>query len=427
VRTTGLVRYDETRLSDINLRVEAWIRALDVDYTGQFVRKGQPLFTVYSPELLSTQQEYALALKSREQFAHAQMPETRQYADRLVDSARQRLALWDLSPDQIQALAAGGQPQPEAVFRSPATGYVIEKRAVQGMHVMPGESLYKVVDLSDVWVEADVREQELTVVRRGAQAIVTVDAYPEARFQGRVTYQSPLVDETTRTVKARIELPNRDGRLKPGMYANVEFSAPVRTGLAVPVDAVLDSGAEHVVFVAQGEGHFEPRHVTVGQRLGDTIEIRDGLKAGEQVATGATFFLDSESQLRASLQGFAPAAAPASAAKAEDAHASVAQLLIAVRRQPEPARHGENQFEVEVKTPDGTPVTDGEVTVAFYMAPMPTMNMPAMRNEAKLPHAGHGIYRGTATVMMAGRWDVSVIVTRAGQQIGTKTLTVVAR
>jgi hypothetical protein len=250
---------------------------------------------------------------------------------------------------------------------------------------------------------------------------VTLDAYPEARFRGRVSYIHPFVEEKTRTVKVRVELPNRDGRLKPGMYANVELASPARDGLAIPLDALLDSGTDRVVFVARGNGHFEPRRVTVGQRLGDTIEIRGGLKEGEEVATGAAFFLDSESQLRASLQGYEAApAAPAAGRQTE-------QLQITFRSEPDPPRSGENQFVAEVKEPDGRPVTDATVTVTFYMAAMPTMNMPAMRNEAKLPAAGNGLYRGTGNVMMAGRWDVGVLVTRNGQRIGAMQTTVVAR
>jgi RND family efflux transporter MFP subunit len=435
IRTVGLVRFDETRVADVNLKVEAWIRALYVDYTGQFVRKGQPLFTVYSPELLATQQEYLLAVKARDQARRAPAGESHatEYADRLVDAARRRLALWDLSPDEARAMEQGQEPQPAVAFRSPVTGFVTEKRAVQGLHVMPGESLYRIADLSIVWVDADIYERELPLLRRGAPATVTLDAYPGARFQGRVIYIYPFVDEKTRTVKARFELSNRDGRLKPGMYANVVLSSPAQSGLVVPLDAVLDSGTEQVLFVAKGDGHFEPRHVQVGQRLGDTVEIREGVKEGEQVATGATFFLDSESQLRASLQGSEPAqiapktATTTATTTAATPPASAEQIQIAFRGQPDPPKAGDNLFEVEIKTPDGTPVDDAEVTVVLFMAAMPAMNMPAMRTEAKLPRVGSGVYRGKGTVMTAGRWDVTVIVSRGGQRIGTKQLTVVSR
>src|SRR5262249_48106189 len=187
-------------------------------------------------------------------------------------------------------------------FRSPVSGFVIEKQALKGLHIMPGQSLYRVADLSVVWIEADVYERELSAVRLGATATITVDAYPGDRFAGRAIYVYPYLDEKTRTNKVRFEFANRSGRLKPGMYANVELRGTGGMALMVPMNAVLDSGQEQVVFVAQGDGMFEPRKVKVGRRAGDSVEILEGLTDREQVATGAAFFLDSESQLRASLQ-----------------------------------------------------------------------------------------------------------------------------
>lgn len=421
IRAVGLVRYDETRLADINLKVEGWIRDLHVDYTGQFVNKGQPLFTLYSPELLTTQNEYLLALKTREQLAQSQIPDARERADQLIAAARQRLTLWDLPPEQLRALEETREAQTEVMFRSPVDGFVIEKQALQGLHVTVGQSLYKIADLSAVWVEADVYETEVARVHVGERAMVTLDAYPGERFGGRVIYIYPYVDEKTRTNKVRYEFANRGGRLKPGMYANVELSTAARVGVTVPTDAVLDSGKEQIVFVAQGDGYFEPRRVTIGRRLGTDIEILEGVKDGEQVAAGATFFLDSESQLRASLQGYeAPPASAAGGAERE-------RLDITFRSQPDPPKSGENQFEVMVKDPAGKPVDEAQVAVQFFMAAMPTMNMPAMRNEVKLAAAGGGIYRGTGQVMTPGRWEVTVTVSRGGQRVGSKQLAIVSR
>lgn len=422
VRTVGLVRYDETRLADINLKLEGWIRDLFVNTTGELVKTGQPLFTLYSPELVTTQNEYLLALKTRDQLRHSQLADAREHADRLVQSAKARLALWDLPADQFAKLEESRQAQTAIVFRSPATGYVIEKHAIEGQHVMPGQTLYKVADLSTVWVEADVYEQELPRVRVGAPATVTLDAYPGERFNGKVVFIYPFVGEQTRTVKVRFALANRGTRLKPGMYANVELSTSTGRSLVVPTNALLDSGQEQIVFVAQGDGYFEPRRVKIGQRLDNAVEILDGLKEGEAVATGAAFFLDSESQMRSSLQSYEtpPAAAGGSAGERE-------QLSIAFRSQPDPPRSGDNQLEAVVKTPDGTPVTDAEVSVIFFMAAMPSMSMPAMRNEAKLTHVGNGVYRGPGQVMMTGRWDVTVNVLRGGQRVGSRQLSIVAR
>lgn len=421
IRAVGIVRYDETRQSDINLKLEGWIRDLYVDYTGQAVRPGQPLFTVYSPDLLATENEFLLALKTRDQLQQSQIEDARSRSESLVAAARERLRLWDLPDEQIAALERSRRAEPSVTFRSPAGGFVLEKQAIKGMHVMPGQTLYKVVDLSVVWVEADVYENEIQAVRVGAPATVTVDAYPADRFTGRAIYVYPTMDEQSRTVKVRFALTNRGERLKPGMYANVELSGTGHMGLGVPTNAVLDSGREQIVFVSQGDGYFEPRKVKLGQRLEDTIEIVDGLKEGEQVATGATFFLDSESQLRASLQGYEPVPAQ------EGAPSVASNVDITFRTAPDPPKTGENQFEAVVKDAAGKPVDDAEVSVQFFMPAMPTMNMPAMRNETKLAPAGGGVYRGTGQVMTAGRWNATVIVTRGGQRLGTKQLPVIAR
>jgi len=422
VRTTGVVRYDERRLADVNVKLEGWIRELHVDYTGQPVQKGQPLFTFYSPELLTTQNEYLLALKTRDQVKESAIADARDYADRVVEATRQRLRLWDLPPEEIAALDETRRAPDAMTFRSPVSGFVLEKQALRGMHVMPGQTLYKVADLSVVWVEADVYEQEMALARVGQRATVTLDAYPGESFDGRATYVYPFVEENTRTVKVRFEFANPRGRLRPGMFANVELLRPGGMVLTVPANAVLDSGKQQVVFVAQGDGYFTPRSIKIGRRLDDRIEILDGVREGEQVATGATFFLDSESQLRAGLQNYESAPSAQTSPSGNGAG-----LDITFRSQPDPPKTGDGVFEVEVKDPSGKPVTDAEVAVQFFMPAMPTMNMPAMRNETKLPHAGGGIYRGPGHVMMAGRWDVTVSVSKGGQQLGRKQLAMVAR
>ncbi|MBI3047836.1 MAG: FixH family protein [Acidobacteria bacterium] len=422
IRTVGVVRYDETRLADVNLKLEGWIRDLYVDYTGKLVQRGDPLFTIYSPELLTTQQEYLLALKTRDQLRGSQIADAREYADRLVESARTRITLWDLPPDQMRALDETREPQTTVTFRSPVGGYVIEKAALQGMHVMPGQTLFKIADLSRVWVEADIYEQDMPVLKVGQRATVTLDAYPGERFTGRAIYIYPFVEENTRTVKVRFEFANRSGRLKPGMYANVSLDAPLGMSTTIPSNALLDSGTRQLVFVAEGDGYFQPRDVKVGQRLGDRVQILEGLKPGEQVAVGATFFLDSESQLRAAVQSFeSPPAAGARGAPSGE------RIEITFRPQPDPPRTGDNTFEVSVRDASGQPIPDAEVSVTFFMAAMPTMNMPAMRNETKLSPVGGGIYRGMGQVMMGGRWDVTVNVGRNGQRVGSRQFAVVTR
>jgi RND family efflux transporter MFP subunit len=421
VRTTGTIRYDERRMADVNLKLDGWIRDLYVDYTGQLIAKDQPLFTLYSPDLLTTQNEYLLALKTRDQMQSSQVADAREYAERLVEAARQRLVLWDLPPAEIKTLEDTRKPRDVITFRSPVSGYVLEKQAVKGMRVMPGQTLYKVADLSVVWMEADVYEQDMPLARVGQGATITLDAYPGESFSGRAIYIYPFVEENTRTVKVRFQLANTRGRLKPGMFTNVEMHGAGGTGLTVPADAVLDSGKQQIVFVAQGEGNFTPRTVKIGRRLGDRIEIVSGITEGEQVAVGATFFLDSESQLRAGLQNYESTQPTQSAAPSGPAPA------ITFRSTSEPARTGENVFEVTVKDPSGQPLADADVVVQLFMPAMPTMNMPAMRSEVKLAPAGAGLYRGPALVAMGGRWEVTVTVTKAGQRVGSKQFALVAR
>jgi len=261
----------------------------------------------------------------------------------------------------------------------------------------------------------------------GQRATVTLDAYPGESFTGRASYIYPFVDENTRTVKVRFAFANPRGRLKPGMYANVQLHGAGATGLTVPSNAVLDSGTEQLVFVAQGEGVFTPRPVKVGRHLGDRIEILAGVTEGEQVAMGATFFLDSESQMRAGLQNYESAPGAVVGRSDQPVRASTARLGISFRAQPDPPKAGDNLLEVVVTDPAGQPVTDAEVSVQLFMPAMPTMNMPAMRNETKLPHAGAGVYRGPGQVLMAGRWDATVIVTRAGRELGSQRFSIAAR
>jgi hypothetical protein len=287
------------------------------------------------------------------------------------------------------------------------------------MHVTPGQTLYKVAELSTVWVEADLYEQDLPQIRVGQRATVALDAYPGETFEGRATYVYPFVEEKSRTVKVRFQFANAGGRLKPGMYANVQLRGAGGKGLSVPTNAILDSGTQQIVFVTTGDGVFSPRTVKIGRRSADRTEVLQGLKEGEQVATNATFFLDSESQLRAGIQNYeAPVSSAAPAASGFD---------ITFRSDPDPPKTGESAFQVTVKDPKGQPVIDADVAVRQFMPAMPTMNMPAMQSETKLPHTSGGVYRGSAPVLMAGSWDVTVTVTKNGQQLGRKQFAMVAK
>jgi RND family efflux transporter MFP subunit len=302
IRTVGRVVPDETRLHHIHTKFEGFIEELFVDYVGKFVTKGQPLFSIYSPELLATQKEYLLALRAQDQFGPLSSSSTLAGID-LLGSARQRLSLWDISAGQIAQLEKTGQPIKALTIYSPVSGFVTAKTALQGMRVMPGDSLYDIIDLSTVWVLADVYEVNLPFVRLGQAAEMTLAYQPGKVWKGRVAYIYPTLEEKTRTVKVRLEFANSGGTLKPEMYADVDFKGSLGTALAVPESAVLSTGERMLVFVAKGDGVFEPREVTTGAKIRNYYEIKSGLSAGEKVATGANFLLDSESKLKAAISG----------------------------------------------------------------------------------------------------------------------------
>ena len=421
IRAAGAVRFDETRQSDINVKLDGWIRDLRVDYTGQPIRRGQPLFTLYSPDLLAAENEFLLALRSRDQMRSSQIAEVREQADRLVASAKERFRLWDVPDDHADVLERTRKASGTFVVTAPVSGFVLEKQAVEGRRVMAGESLYKIADVSSVWIEAEFYEVDSPYVRVGSRGTVTLESRPGERLSGRATYIYPYVDEQTRTVRVRFQFANRDGRLKPGMFANVDLTSSLE-GLSIPADALLDSGTRQIVFLAQGDGYFEPRDVKAGRRVDGRVQILEGLKAGDEVVSGAAFFVDSESQLRAAVQGYQPPP-PDEPAKGPARES----LDIQFRTTPDPPRSGENIFEVALRDAGGRPVVDAGVIVLLYMAPMPSMNMPAMRSETTLGHIENGLYRAPGTVLMAGRWDVIVTVSRNGQRIGTRQSATVAR
>ncbi|MBI5007422.1 MAG: efflux RND transporter periplasmic adaptor subunit [Nitrosomonadales bacterium] len=294
LRATGRIEIDERRLHTIAPKFEGWVERLYVNTTGQAVGKGQALFDVYSPELLSAQREHALAVQGLAALKDADA-EAKQSMQRLVDAGAARLKNWNM---------AGTDSAQGITFRAPANGIVIEKKAVQGMRFMPGEMLYQIADLSSVWVIAEVAERDIGQVQKGAKARVTVDAGPERVFEGRVDFIYPTLNEATRTVQVRIQVANPGGLLKPAMYAQVHIDAG-KGGkvLTVPDSAVIDSGTRQVVLVRLAEGRFAPRTVTLGSRSDDHVEIVSGITEGEQVVTSANFLIDAESNLKAALRG----------------------------------------------------------------------------------------------------------------------------
>ena len=303
IRTVGVVMYDETRLSHIHTKVSGWIEKIYVDFTGQSVRRGQPLLEIYSPELVATQEEYLRALRLAREMERSGRKELMESARRLVESARTRLKFWDITDAEITALEKFGKPRKTLVLNSPVQGYVIAKKALLGMEVHPQMELYTLADLREIWVEADIYEYEIPDVEVGQPAVLTLSYYPGKIWRGKVDYVYPYLDMKTRTNKVRFTFPNPTDELKPGMYVNVELSIDKGKQLVVPDSAVMDTGTQQYVFIARENGYFEPRKVTVGEKVGDRRIIVEGLEKGESVVVSGNFLIDSESRLKAALMG----------------------------------------------------------------------------------------------------------------------------
>jgi len=298
-KTVGKVTVDETQVHHVNIKVGGFVENVYVDYVGKAVKRGEPLFTIYSPDLLSVQEEYLLALRTRQALTQGSAA-AGAGAD-LVESARERLRLWDIPESEIERLEQTGKPTKALTFYSPMSGVVTKKDVVMGHRLNEGDMPYEITDLSRVWVLADAYESDLFRIQLGMPATLALRALPDRVFAGRVVFVDPMLDPRTRTAKVRLEFPNSKGELKPEMFGEVTLETKAHEGLRIPADAVIDSGTRKVVFVAVGEGKFQPREIRVGEASGDTVEVVSGLEAGEQVVTRANFLIDSESQLRASL------------------------------------------------------------------------------------------------------------------------------
>jgi len=297
-RTVGRVAIDETRVRHVNVKVEGFVERIYVDFVGKPVRKGEPLFSFYSPELLSLQTEYLLAVKMRKELGGGTLAGS---GDDLVQSARERLKLWDVPDSVFDELERTGKPQKALALVSPISGVVTKKDVVQGHKLAAGDMPYEITDLSEVWVLADIYESDLARTRVGMPATFTAQAFPNRVFDGRVAFVDPVLDPKTRTVKVRLAFANPRGELRPETFGDVVLRAQAREGLRIPADAVIDSGTKKVVFVSLGDGKFQPREVKLGATDGDHVEVVSGLEPGEQVVVRANFLVDSESRLQASL------------------------------------------------------------------------------------------------------------------------------
>ena len=303
IRAVAQLTYDETRITKVHSRIAGWIERVYVDFTGQLVKAGQPLLTVYSPDLVATQDEYLLALRARDNLGDSHFRDVADGANSLLEAARKRLELWDISDQQIAEVEKTRKPVTALTLYSPVSGFVTARNSYGKQRITPETELYAIADLSTVWAIADFYEYEARDVQLGQEVALAVSAFPGRSFRGKVTYIYPQLDNSTRTLRARVELPNPDFILKPDMYATAELKIDYGRRLSIPQEAVLDSGTEQVVFVALEGGYFESRKVQLGDRVDNQVIVLSGLKAGEKIVTSGNFLIDSESTLKSALSG----------------------------------------------------------------------------------------------------------------------------
>ncbi len=378
IMTAGNVALDETRLSYVQIRFPGFIEKVFANATYQYVRKGQPLFTLYSPDVVATEREYLVARQNQKEVTHSTVPGVASGAASLLQASIDRLKQWQVPQAEIDRLEATGEVGQEIEIDSPVSGYITERKAYPSTAVQPDMRLYGFADLSTVWVNAQVFQNDLAQVKIDAPAAITADTYPGRTFTGRVDFIYPDVDMATRTARVRIVLQNPEPPLSPGMFVKVAFRSPMGERLVIPASGILQSGTRQIAFVNRGDGYLEPREVQLGSRVGDDFVVLKGVKAGEQVVTSANFLIDSESQLQASLGSYAPPP-PGAGNAAVNAPKANADLT----SQPEPPRKGSNVFRVKLTNGKGAPVTGAQVSINFFMPARPAMGMAAMRADVR--------------------------------------------
>src|SRR5580692_5442002 len=423
IRATGTVDINERLLSYVQVRFPGYIRKVFANATYQYVRKGEPLFTIYSPDLVATLQEYLLARQNQKAMSASTIDGVADGAATLSSAAEQRLQQWDIPESEIAKLKETGKPVTDLTINSPVEGYVTERNALPNMYAEPSTKLYTIADLSRVWVYAQVFQDDIGRIRPGDAAQITVDSYPGRTFSGQIEEILPQVDMATRTVRVRLAMANPGLKLKPGMFVNVDLKTSMGRQLVVSASAVFQSGTRQLVFLNHGNGSLEPKEITTGPRVGDDFVVLKGLEAHQSIVTSANFLIDSESQLQAAAGSFTPPP-PGAGSNAPPANAPVAQANIDFTTDPNPPQKGSNFFRVKLTSADGAPTTGAEVTVTFYMAGMPAMGMAAMNTTSKLIEKGSGMYEGSGSLGSGGTWQVTISVEKNGQVIAAKQLRV---
>jgi len=418
IQTVGTVVIDERLVTAVQSRVSGWIQQVSADATFQHVGAGQALLTIYSPDVLATEQEYLIARRNQEALGRSEVSGVASDANSLVAAAEARLRQWQVPDREIDRLRSSGEVRHDIVIESPVAGYILERHALPNQRVEPDTRLYTIADLSTVWVEAAVFQGDLPHVHPGGLATVTAPS--GAAITGSVDTIYPDVDLTTRTAKVRIVCANPHLALAPGMSLNVALEVPLGTPLVILASAVFQSGTRSTVFVDHGGGSLEPRPVEVGAQVGEYVIVLKGLKAGERIVTSAGFLLDSESQLQAALGAFVPPPPGAGVAAAMSTSTTTAPPQIALTTEPSPPRKGTNLFRVRVTDVNGAPVLGAQIIVRRFMPPMPEMGMAAMSGTTSLNEKGAGVYEAPVTFESGGAWRITITVVSHGATVATK-------
>ena len=423
IRSYGNVQANERHFAYVQTRFAGWIRQVYANATGDFIEKGKPLFTIYSPDLVASEREYLLARKNAAALQQSAVNGVADGAASLISASKARLQQFDISESDIATLNDTGEPITELTINSPVSGYITEKNAIPNMYIQPDTKLYTIADLSDVWVLAQIFQNDSGKIKPGDPAEVTVDAYPGQVFRGRVDYLLPQLDLATRTLPVRLVFPNPDLRLRPGMYVNVRLKLPLGLRLVVPDSAVFHSGTKNLIFTYAGDGNIGPREIELGPHVGDQFVISKGVRAGEQIVTSANFLIDSEAQLAAAAGAFMPPPPGVGQAAAMNAQAptqSNAELSTA----PSPPQKGANTIRVKLTDQAGKPISGAQVKVTFFMAAMPAMGMAAMKTVVQADDKGGGIYEGGGALGSGGTWQVTITAQQGGQTIVNKQLSI---
>jgi len=424
LETTGNIETDERLQGYVQTRFAGWIEQVFANSTYQYVRRGQPLFTIYSPDLVSTENEYLLAIDARKRVPESSVADVTTYASSLVDSAAERLKLWNVSPREIARLERERTVRRAVEIDSPMSGYIVERNALPNMYVQPETRLFTITDLSKVWIYAAVFQDEIGKIRPGDPATVTVDAYPGASFDGRVDFIWPQIDLMTRTAKVRCEFKNPKGQLLPGMFAHVALDLPMGEQTVIPDTAVLRTGTHNVAFIDRGAGYLTPAEIELGPHVGDEFIVRKGLEPGQQIVSSANFLIDSESQLQAAAGAFVPPPPGVDANAGRPSAQPLPEASIEFSSDPNPLARGHDKALVTLRDSKGAPISGAQVTLSFYMAAMPAMGMAAMRAQGTGQDMGNGKYVASIELPSGGTWSLTITASKDGHTIATKEMNV---